>query len=54
MSEEELVIENAVLVAENARLKKENRELKHLRTLDQTEIVNLRRQIELLVEGNNA
>ena len=39
------------LRSEKAKLKKRVRELEHVRQLDQAEIINLRRQIELLIEG---
>jgi len=46
MNEDDLIAQNAVLIAENARLKKKVQELEHLRLLNQTEIIGLRRQIE--------
>ena len=42
---------NVVLRSENAKLKKRVRELEHIRVLDQSSIVQLRRQIQLLAEG---
>lgn len=43
--------DNVVLRSENAKLKKRVRELEHIRVLDQSSIVQLRRQIQLLAEG---
>lgn len=42
--------ECAILRSEKAMLKKRVRELEHVRQLDQAEIINLRRQIQMLVE----
>lgn len=50
MQETELIYENTMLHAENDKLKKRIRELEHLHHLDQSAVVNLRRQIELLTE----
>lgn len=49
----ELMVEKDVLKAEKDKLKKRIRELEHVHQLDQSEIINYRRQIELLTEGNN-
>lgn len=54
MQETELIYENTMLHAENDKLKKRIRELEHLHQLDQSAVVNLRRQIELLTEKREA
>ncbi len=45
---DELLAEIEVLRSSNAKLKKRVRELDHLRQLNLAEIVNLRRQLELM------
>lgn len=50
MTELELETEIMILRVKNEKLQKEIRELKHVRMLDLSEIVSLRRQIELLTQ----
>ena len=44
--------ELTILRSESAKLKKRCHELEHVRQLDRAEIINLRRQIQMLMEVN--
>lgn len=47
---DELLAEIEILRSENAKLKKQMQELEHIRSLNFSEIVNLRRYIEMMEE----